>query len=147
MYKIVKTFRSQHVVEALDGEGDLARAVQRSSYKKPLEVVAACLAPPTATAARARAATPGADLGTDSGGTVAAQLLLGVGGGHHSVPVTVEFGANGTQKQTNRPMSDRQRIIARSASKNKEVKGRNNNKGGAKSKQSPAEINAAHSQL
>ena len=89
MYKIVKTFRSQHVVEALDGEGDLARAVQRSSYKKPLEVVAACLAPPTATAARARAATPGADLGTDSGGTVAAQLLLGVGGGHRSASLTV----------------------------------------------------------
>ena len=147
MYKIVKTFRSQHVVEALDGEGDLARAVQRSSYKKPLEVVAACLAPPTATAARAWAATPGADLGTDSGGTVAAQLLLGVGGGHHSVSVTVEFGANGTQKQTNRPMSDSQRIIARSASKYKAVKGRSNIKGGAKSKQSPAEINAAHSQL
>ena len=113
MYRTTRTFRSQHVVEALDGDGDLARAVQRrSSYKKPLEVVAACLAPPTATAARARAATPGADLGTDSGDTVAAQLLLGVGGGHHSVSVTVEFGANGTQKQTNRPMSDGQRIIA-----------------------------------
>jgi hypothetical protein len=91
MYKIAKTFRSQHVVEALDGDGDLARAVQRSSYKKPLEVVAACLAPPTptATAARARAATPGADLGTDSGDTLAAQLLLGVGGGHHSASLTV----------------------------------------------------------
>ena len=67
------------MVEALDGDGGVARAVQESCYRQPLQLVAACLA--QARAPPGPGPGPGHELGTDSGGndTAAANLLLGVG--------------------------------------------------------------------
>ena len=101
VYKIARTFRNQHVVEALDGDGGVARAVQESCYKQPLQLVAACLAP--ALAPPGPGPGPGHELGTDSGGndTAAANLLLGVGVGQRSAIASVVEVGLGTMRNRN----------------------------------------------